>query len=146
MARTTADLVKAVLGDNYGKLGDDTLPSLTPFVDAASLVVDRVSACAAAKGVTLSAAELEVVERWLAAHLYTRMDLGYQSKATDKASATFQGQTGMHLDASYYGQTAQALDPSGCLAAIGNRRVAGGFWAGMTPRALDDYLSDQQEL
>ncbi len=143
MARTSAAAVKLVLGDastHADGAGDyDGTRDLTPFIDAASAIVDRVVTCATAKGITLSASVLELIERWLAAHAYCLSDQTFASKSTAGASASFHGQTGMHLESTRYGQMAAALDYSGCLNSIGNRRSAGGFWLGLPPSGQTDY-------
>lgn len=107
-------------------------PSLAPFIDTASAVVDDVAKCATDKDETLTSVRLELIERWLAAHFYVCSDQTYSSKSTDGASASFHGQTGMYFESSRYGQTAMRLDPSGCLNALGSseRKVASGFWLG----------------
>lgn len=77
MARTTKKAVQDLLlpgGDYDGK------SDLTPFIDTASSIVTRVNTCAIAKGNTLTVAELELIERWLAAHCYQQSDKGYQSR------------------------------------------------------------------
>lgn len=124
-ARTTSDLVKGVLLADWGD-GND----LTPFIAAASALVDRVNSCAALKKYTLSSAELELIERWLAAHIYVQSDQNERSKGAGKGSANFQGSTGMQIDGSKYGQTAQLLDTSGCLTNIAKRQVASFGWLG----------------
>lgn len=127
MSRTTTDAVQRLLGNDYAPDAD-----LTPSVESASAVVDRVVACATAKGKALTAAEAELVERWLSAHFYCQSDPQYQSKSTMGASGGFTGQTGMRLDNTRYGQQAQVIDYSGCLSAIGKRAVATGGWLGKT--------------
>lgn len=138
MARTTTKAVEGVLA--AGKDYDTKIrPSLIPYIDAASSMVDDVVDCASAKGVVLSAAKKEIMERWLAAHFYAISDKPYASKSTEGASASFHGQTGMYGEATLYGQTAMRLDPSNCLAAILGGKVAGGFWAGKNPPSQIDY-------
>lgn len=131
MARTTRKLVEGVLGSNYGPLADGSLPDLDPFIDTASAIVDRVSTCAANKGLKLSGVELELVERWLSAHCYCQMDPLMMSKSSGGASGGFQraGATD-DFGSTDYGKTACRLDYSGCLSAIGKRQFAGGMWLG----------------
>lgn len=142
MARTTSAAVQALMlpGQDYDTLAN---PSLTPFIDTASALVDDVVTCAAADGVTLTAARLELIERWLAAHCYCMSDQTYASKNTEGAGASFHGQTGMHLEASKYGQMAARLDSSGCLESIAGaeRKVASGFWLGKAPSGQTPYRS-----
>lgn len=137
MARTTAALVKGVLLRDYDTANN---PDLTPFIDTASSVIDKVVTCAANRGVSLSAADLELMERWLAAHCYAMSDKPYAEKTTMKAKGVFDGRTGMYLEGTRYGQTATSLDSSGCLAAIasGRKRVTG-TWLGYPPSQQTDY-------
>lgn len=138
MPRTDAAAVQAILLNDYDA---DESPSLTPFIETASAVVDDVAACATAKAVTLGDTRLELIERWLAAHYYQQSDQGYASNSTEGASASFHGQTAMYLESTKYGQTAVRLDKSGCLAAIagGERKVASGAWLGKTRAEQLDY-------
>ena len=141
--RTTEVAVKQILARNYD---EDKQTEIYPFISAASVIVDRVITCAAAKSITLTTTETELIERWLAAHFYCAgPDLLYSSKSTAGASASFQGQTGMHLDSTSYGQMAKTLDYSGCLTEIDKRQEqtaggrASGFWLGKAPSAQTDY-------
>lgn len=122
MSRTTSSSVQGVLGQDY-----DGTTSLTPYIDSATIIVDRVSSCSTAKGITLSATELEMIERWLSAHFYTKMDPTYQSKSNAGASGGFVRNPECPEP---YKDAAISLDYSGCLKAILSRSFAGGFWAG----------------
>lgn len=132
--RTNNKLVEAVLGDNY-----NGTTNLTPFIDAANAIVNRVATCATDKGETLTATELELIERWLAAHLYAQMDPTYASKSTAGASASFHGQTAMGFDSTLYGQTATRLDFSGCLENLDKTQVVTAAWLGKAPSDQTDY-------
>lgn len=136
MARTSTAAVEGILLADYDGESD-----LAPFIDTATVMVDRVAACATRKGQTLTAAELELVERWLAAHYYANSDKPYASKTTERASATFHGRTSMYLEATLYGQTAARVDPSGCLQAVAGqeRKVASAFWVGKPRSEQTDY-------
>lgn len=138
MANTTTTAVQALL-ETAGDYNLRSRPDLGVFVSSASAVMGRVVTCAARKGITLAADELELVERWLAAHLYAMVDQTYASKNTQSAGGSFHGQTGLNLDGTKYGQNARMLDYSGCLSAIASRAVAGGFWLGKPPSAQVDY-------
>jgi len=113
--RTTEAAVKLVLGGNYDSAA---APSLVPFIDVATDVVDAVSAYATAEGSALSGTRLELIERWLTAHYYQISDPGYSSRSTGGTSGTFHGQTGKGYDATMYGQQAKLLDTSGYLAGL----------------------------
>ena len=141
MPRTTSDAVSGLLGDDYA-----AGRSLTAFIASAGRLVDRVAACATARGLTLSADDAADLETWLAAHLYQQSDPGYTSKSTVSASGSFKGETGTGLRSTNYGATALALDPTGgCLAAVTAPARPGGFYGGVPPadretyRALDGY-------
>ncbi len=137
MARTTAPDVTAALGGNY-----DGTTTLTGFITRASLLVDRVAACATAKGEAMTAAELTEMETLLAAHYYQAADEGYTSRSTADASGSFKGQFGKGLEATRYGQDALSLDFAGCLRAIAGpdgRKSAGGFWLGKPPSEQTPY-------
>jgi hypothetical protein len=122
MARTNSTLVQQLLGNDY-----QSGRSLVPFIATASSVVNRVSTCATGKGVPLSAAELELVERWLACHYYTKSDPTYASRSTAGASGAFT------RDPNDYKQAAIELDYSGCLKAILAGARAGLTWLGKVP-------------
>jgi hypothetical protein len=124
--RTTAGAVRAVLMSNV--VAD---ANLTPFIDAASSTVDAVKARASAKGTPLSFATLELIERWLAAHYYTRSDPLYTSKRTGDASGSFQERS--------YLEVAQALDTTGSLAAILSGKRATMAWLGKTESEALSY-------
>lgn len=135
MARTTTDAVEEILGENF----DDVLP-VAPFVESATVLVDRVQACARRRSKTLTDTELELIERWLAAHYWGQAAGLFDGRATQGVvSGKFQGQTGMHLEGTYYGQRALELDYSGCLTAIVNRQVAGASWLGKRQSEQVEY-------
>ena len=118
---------------------DCTNIDLKPFITVANVIADKVSSCASDKGLSLTSAQLKEIERYLAAHLYALRDAQYQSKSTERASATFQGQTGMGLDLTWWGQTAKVLDFSGCLAAYSAGARASLSWLGKAPSDQTNY-------
>lgn len=107
-ARVTDTQVEAILLREFEE-GDD----LEPFIAIATSLTDWVEDCS---DPTLSDDSLENIELQLAAHFYAQANQRFADKATDKASAKFQGTTGMRLDYTDYGQNALLLDTSGCLA------------------------------
>lgn len=134
--RTDSDSVKAVLLRDYDTRNS---PSLDPFIRAASLIVDRVAACASLKGIMLSTDEKLDIETWLAAHAYQASDPGYKSKSTSSASGSFTGEFDKGFESTRYGAMALSLDNSGCLAAIGKRQAASMYWLGKVPSEQTDY-------
>lgn len=127
---TTAAAVKDTLQLDYDCISN---PSLNTYIQTAAAIIARVVECATRKGITISSTEQELLQRWLTAHLYVMSDQNYKARSTLRASGQFQGDTGMYLEASKYGQTAVLLDPSGCLNAIGTRARASIFWGGKRP-------------
>ena len=135
--RTTIALVKEVLGSNYDTRNS---PSLQPFIDTASVVVDQVVALAASnRSITIGAAQAELIERWLSGHFYAQMDMLYKQKQTGKASGKFQGETGMYLESTLYGQSAMMVDTSGMLRVLDKRKVVRMDWLGLAPSAQTPY-------
>jgi hypothetical protein len=137
MARTTTAAVQGILGSDYDSRRS---PDLSPRIETAATLVDDIVAKAVELGIPLTDARLEVIERWLAAHLYCVTDRPYKSRSAGGASGTFDGTTDKGLDATLYGQTARVLDTTGFLSSIGGgggTGTAGGgstraglFWAG----------------
>lgn len=119
--RTTAVEVKKLVEV------DETVSSdLVPFITSASILVDRV--CATAKSGEAdfyTAEELELIERWLAAHFYTIRDNRIASEGVKSLTTTYQFQIGIGLKSSMQGQTALMLDRAGGLAALTNAMEKG---------------------
>jgi hypothetical protein len=68
-------------------------------------------------------------------------DKAYQSKSTGGASGTFQGQTGMRLESTDYGQAAMILDVTGRLASRSQGRTRPTVaWGGKPPSEQTDYV------
>jgi len=105
--RTTALEVKQILDTT---LSDNTVKV---FITTASTIVSDTLG----SDTTLSAAQLKEIEKWLAAHLIasTRERQGSREKVGD-ADVTYQGKTGMGLNATMYGQQCLMLDSTGKLA------------------------------
>ena len=140
MPRTSDSLVGEIITTGLDDLGNK-IP-LAGFIQAANVLTSRVVNCASAKGVPLTAEEARVLETLLAAHFYAHRDQLYTSKSTMDASASFQGQFGMGLKSTQYGQTALSLDPSGCLSAIDARIGVRPTltWLGKAPSEQIDYV------
>jgi hypothetical protein len=131
MSCPDTDAVQAILGRQY----DPTI-DLTPHVEAAGIVLDRVVACASRKGITLTTEEQAAIKKYLAAHFYGSSDQFYVSRSTGRASGSFMGRSGLGLDGTLFGQNAKLLDPSGCLTTIDEGGGKVGFvWLGKRPSA-----------
>lgn len=132
--RTTAPKVEDILGDNY-----DGKTRLVGFINTANALTTEVATCAANRQATLSSTLLERIECWLAAHFYGHHDQFYKEKETGKARAIFQGETGMGLQSTQYGQTAITLDTSGCLKAMSEGKRGSISWLGLPPSEQTAY-------
>lgn len=129
MARTSPQLVQKILGADYGQLPNGCgNPDLASYVDSASVIVDQVVQMALHKRRTLTPQQQELIERWLAAWFYTRSDPIYQTKGQKGSSASYVSEP-KHR----YLLAAEAVDTSGCLIIILERKVAGGFSGAFPP-------------
>jgi hypothetical protein len=140
--RTTEELVAGVI-----EVDEDI--TLTPFISAASSLVDRVSAYAAENDLLQDdedgksrSEKLEEIETWLAAHFYTVRDPRTTQEGAGPVSASYQSRVDLRLFTSHYGQMAAALDETGVLERInsganGSRaRTARATWVGKTPAEM----------
>jgi hypothetical protein len=125
VARTSTAAVQEVLDSEY-----NGTTSLTPSVDSATVVVDQVVTCAAAKGITISAGQAELIERWLACFFYQAADPGYTNRSTLNKSGGFINDSGDFLNR--FLRRAALIDTSGCLTAIFKRQTASIAWGGKT--------------
>jgi hypothetical protein len=84
----------------------------SPFITAASLLVDRLLV-----GTGLSDAELKELERWLAAHFLAIRDPRVRQRSIGDSKETYAISGGYKggLDATPYGQQAMVLDWTGTL-------------------------------
>ncbi len=135
--RATPNDVIALLGDNF----DEDL-SLTPFIATANALVDWLSSKDAES--ELTATLLDLIEQHLAAHFYTHADKVYSARSEGQASGTFQGQTGMVLSSSDYGQNAMLLDVTGNLADRSKQAETGNVVAGFEWLGQDENRSSTE--
>lgn len=112
-ARTDVTTVKLII--------DTTLSDaqIGAFITAANLVVTN---SLADQG--MSDELLAVIETWLSAHLLSMRDMRTDRRSIGDVSFDYQGQTGLGLDATLYGQQVKVLDTSGILAGLGKRRAS----------------------
>lgn len=88
-----------------------SIRDLSPFIAAAEELVNELCVPAA-----YTSQRLVIIETWLAAHFVAIRDPRYQSESNMGASASVQGQVGMNLALTTYGQQAMLLDTKGGLA------------------------------
>lgn len=125
--RTDPESVRRVLD------GDDE-SDYTVYIETAASVVDDV--CVNTVTYTYTAAKLELIERWLAAHFFTVQD----GQVTEEQAGPVREKVAFKIDLfllnTKYGQVALALDTAGNLAAFqkeletGGPRVATMTWLG----------------
>ena len=119
-------------------LGFTPTVNVGPFIDTANALADKVSAKDANS--ELNAAMLKQIEMYLAAHFYSHADQRFTSRSTDGASGSFQGQFGMALDSTEYGQTAKMLDFTGTLNQLSQGKSKASLsWVGLPPSEQTDY-------
>lgn len=129
MARVVEQDVRDILDNDIGDTSQ--LPSLVPFISAATLIVTRAMACAERRKKAFTAAEAKECERWLAAYYAVHKSPQYKLKSTSGAGGSFD-----HLS---YLDAACNMDPSGCLQAIIENKVASGAWLGKRPSVQTPY-------
>jgi hypothetical protein len=132
--RTTPELVAGIIEV------DVDIP-LSPFISAASSLVDRIRDNAIANDLLRDGPDsddktreekLQEIETYLAAHFYTLRDPRVTTERAGPVGASYQSAVALRLFTSHYGQMACALDETGLLELInaGKRRKAGLFWGG----------------
>lgn len=92
--------------------------TVNAFINSAHRMVESNLA-----GKGLSEETLGEIELWLAAHLLSARDPRKKSVKVDDLQVTYQGESGMGLKATFYGQQALALDTSNTLASMGQKRA-----------------------
>lgn len=104
--RVTSSEVKEII--------DTDIADVTVFITPANLIV---TAKLANNG--LAETHLKEIERWLAAHFVATKDQRIQSTGIGSTSVSYQGQTGLGLDSTFYGQQVKVLDTTGELNRLG---------------------------
>lgn len=133
--RTTSTLVEEIIEVTEGV-------NLTPFISAASSLVDRIDKVLLDGVVTLSTglsgdpdddAILTQIETWLAAHFYSMFDPRPTAEGAGSVNASYWASPDKNLYLSQYGQMALTLDTTGTLKAISSTKPplrASVNWAG----------------
>lgn len=89
----------------------ETDVDMSPFMEAASVIVDDIAAAN-----TVSDSRLELIERWLSAHFIEIRDPRPSSESAGGVSQSFaMGSRGMYFELTFYGQQAMLLDSTGTL-------------------------------
>jgi len=104
---TTAE-VEAIISIDSNVIAD-----LTPFIDAAHLIVSEELDDSS---LGLSDARKKEIERWLSAHFAAISDMrSAEEGVREAATQLFQHKVDLGLNVTMYGQQAQLLDTSGTL-------------------------------
>ena len=112
MARTTATKVKQIISTD---LSDAIVDA---FIAGATELVTETIGSSTALTDTLKAE----IERWLSAHLIaSTRERQLVSGEAGPAKAVYQGKTGMHLEATMYGQQVMVLDTTGSFASLSGK-------------------------
>lgn len=126
--------IRTTSAEVAGIIETDSTISLTPFIAVASALVDVH--CAAANP-DYTAAELLLIETWLAAHFYAIRDRAKVSEsAGDGVSQSMQHTEDLGFDCNEWGQAAMRLDYFGGLAKLnastkkGTTRTVNVAWLG----------------
>ncbi len=94
---------------------EEPFPNLVPFITAANQLVTELCVPAG-----YPEARLKEIERWLAAHLFCVREKQATSESAGGVSTSYAGQTGMRLEATFYGQTVMMLDTEQSLLKLQN--------------------------
>jgi len=133
MPRTTPELVAGIIE------ADVDIP-LDPFIEAATMLIDRVVAVVKDDDGSdyYNSTQLEVIERWLAAHFYAVRDPRPVFEGVGKVQVSNESKVDLNLNNTRYGEQAMLLDSSGALARL-NAEMLKGFrskplviWLGRT--------------
>jgi hypothetical protein len=116
MARVDIDEVKEVFAVSATSVLSNV--QMEVFINTANMIVTNVLV---ASGKAYTDAELKEIERYLAAHFCSLRDQRAAAEKFDVLAVTYQGKTGMALDATHYGQTAKLLDRYGVLQTLGDK-------------------------
>lgn len=121
MARTTESQVESII-----EVGDDD--DITGFIESANVVVtDNCVTYPDGTATGYSDATLEMIERWLAAHLYAVMRPSNLQEEIGGPAATAKevrdSKVGLGLDLTRWGQQVKLFDSKGTLTTVGKGKV-----------------------
>jgi len=111
--RTSVDQVLSIIEIELDE--NENPDNLQPFIDTATLVVDRILSEAATAP---SDAEQELVERWLSAHYYHILRNQRDRERAGPVDETSQHYVNWGFQTTMYGTQAMTLDSTGILAKI----------------------------
>lgn len=109
MPRTNATDVKEIFDTEL------TDPEVEAWIDVATELVDEI----AEEDSSIDSTRLTLIEKLLAAHLTAAKDPRTERERVADVTLTYQGDTGLLIYGTQYGQRAAMLDPTGLLAQQG---------------------------
>lgn len=112
MPRTTANEVAKIFDT---ELTTSNNGQLEAWIEIANELVDDIADADS----SIDSTRLTQIEKLLAAHLAATQDRRVESESRESARIDYQGETGMRITATGYGQQASMLDPTGQLASLG---------------------------
>jgi hypothetical protein len=112
MPRTSADEVAEIFDTS---LDTSDGGSLSTWVEIATELVDDI----AETDPSIGESRLTKIETLVAAHMAASQDQRHERESGAARSVSYQGETGMHFEATKHGQQAIALDPTSTLANAG---------------------------
>jgi hypothetical protein len=128
--RTTRELIGGIIELDSTIIPDDA--AMLPFITVASSLVDECCTGDAGPETPYTDERLELIERWLSAHLYTNRDPRMISEKAGSVSGSYQSRVDLGFDTSHYGQTAMRLDTNGGLTKLNEDTKAGKPIVGIT--------------
>lgn len=128
--RTTYEAVGGIIELDTSIVPDAA--SMLPFITAASALVDECCTGDAGPITAYTDERLELIERWLTAHLYTNRDPRMTSERAGSVGGSYQSKVDLGFDTSHYGQTAMRLDTNGGLSNLNENMKKGKPSIGVT--------------
>lgn len=127
MARVTVSDVKAIA--DFGELSDS---EISAFIDDANTIInDRAQS-------RISDAMLPKVEKWLAAHLAAMKEQTVRREGVGQSEIFFEGNTGLGLAHTRYGQQVKIMVPENVLVASSGMNYVRTVKTDKEPDSLDD--------
>lgn len=115
-ARTTAAAVRKIIEVDGVIITADT--DLDPFIEAANSIVTNACVVSLLYTSPTDDVNLELIERWLAAHVYAVRDPRTHTEKAGSVAAGYESKVDLYLANTRYGQMAMMVDTRGGLAAL----------------------------
>jgi len=114
MPRTTQPAVQAIFDTTLSNV------ALDAWIGVANELVDDIADADS----SIDSTRLTKIEKLLAAHFAATQEPRADRESRESASITYEGDTGMHINGTRYGQQAAILDPTGLLADTGKQQAS----------------------